>query len=135
MKEFNELKDKLKKMKNKKINLLNFNENENKDEKIEDFTIDYELIDKDDYSFRLFTYKRLIPVKNDNFKNKLDYTMKEFYFLKLYINDNEDLLEITIDNKDNKDDIHNLYIYYLDKIKNLQINEVFSYFSDILESR
>lgn len=133
MKEFDVLKNKVKVRSNKDTNLLMFCEDKDIDKSIEDYIIDYKLINKDVYTFRLFTYEKQIPVKKENFRNKLDYTMEKYYFLKLYINNDKDVLEMTIDRKETKNDIHILYLEYLDKINFLQIDELFSHFSDIIK--
>ena len=58
--------------------------------------------------------------------------MKNNYFLKLYINKDDDLLEITIDRSLNKKDIHSLFLDYLDKINFSNINDFFTHLIEII---
>lgn len=58
--------------------------------------------------------------------------MKNYYFLKLYINKDDDLLEITIDRSLNKKDIHSLFLDYLDKINFSNINDFFTHLIEII---
>ena len=58
--------------------------------------------------------------------------MKNYYFLKLYINKDDDLLEITIDRSLNKKDIHSLFLDYLDKINFSTINDFFTHLIEII---
>lgn len=74
---------------------------------ISDYAIDYKQIEKHPYIINLLTYEKSIPEKK-NYGNKLDYEMNKYYFLKLYINKEEELLEITL----NKSSTKKIYICY-----------------------
>ena len=93
-------------------------DNQNNNLKISDFAIDFDSMKKDNFSFNLFTYKKMIPEKNSKSNNKLDYEMKNYYFLKLYINNDDDLLEMTIDKSLSIEDIHLSFLKYKEKIHN-----------------
>ena len=99
---------------------------------ISDFAIDYKSFDKNPYTLNLFTYEKAIPEKKKDFANKLDYEMKNYYFLKLYINKDDDLLEITLNRSLTKKDIHLLFLDYLDKINFFNINDFLEYLLNAL---
>lgn len=99
---------------------------------ISDFAIDYKSFDKNPYTLNLFTYEKSIPEKKTDFTNKLDYEMKNYYFLKLYINKDDDLLEITLNRTSTKNDIHLSFLDYLDKINFFNINDFLEYLLETL---
>lgn len=106
--------------------------NKEKIENINDFAIDYKEIKKNGFNFCLLTYKSSIPIKKERPTNKLDYDMKDFYILKLYINKDDDLIEIILNKSEKKKDISLLYLDYLDKINLLKTNELFECLIDTL---
>lgn len=59
--------------------------------------------------------------------------MNKYYFLKLYINKEEELLEITLNKSSTKKDIHLLFLKYLDKINLLNINDFLEYLFKVLQ--
>lgn len=59
--------------------------------------------------------------------------MNKYYFLKLYINKEEELLEITLNKSSTKKDIHLLFLKYLDKINFLNINDFLEYLFKVLQ--
>lgn len=59
--------------------------------------------------------------------------MNKYYFLKLYINKEEELLEITLNKSSAKKDIHLLFLEYLDKINFLNINDFLEYLFKVLQ--
>ena len=130
MDNFNKLKSIIQSKKNAITNVFVDSETNNKS--ISDFAIDYHTINKDSYTLNLFTYEKSIPEKKKDATNKLDYEMKNYYFLKLYINKDDDLLEITIDRSLNKKDIHSLFLDYLDKINFSNINDFFTHLIEII---
>ena len=100
---------------------------------ISDYAIDYKQIEKHPYIINLLTYEKSIPEKKKNYGNKLDYEMNKYYFLKLYINKEEELLEITLNKSSTKKDIHLLFLKYLDKINFLNINDFLEYLFKVLQ--
>lgn len=130
MDNFNKLKSIIQSKKNAITNVFVDSETNNKS--ISDFAIDHYTINKDSYTLNLFTYEKSIPEKKKDATNKLDYEMKNYYFLKLYINKDDDLLEITIDRSLNKNDIHSLFLDYLDKINFSTINDFFTHLIEII---
>ena len=130
MDNFNKLKSIIQSKKNSITNVFVDSETNNKS--ISDFAIDQHTINKDSYTLNLFTYEKSIPEKKKDATNKLDYEMKNYYFLKLYINKDDDLLEITIDRSLNKKDIHSLFLDYLDKINFSNINDFFTHLIEII---
>lgn len=100
---------------------------------ISDYAIDYKQIEKHPYIINLLTYEKSIPEKKKNYGNKLDYEMNKYYFLKLYINKEEELLEITLNKSSTKKDIHLLFLEYLDKINFLNINDFLEYLFKVLQ--
>lgn len=130
MDNFNKLKSIIQSKKNAITNVFIDSETNNKS--ISDFAIDHHTINKDSYTLNLFTYEKSIPEKKKDATNKLDYEMKNYYFLKLYINKDDELLEITIDRSLNKKDIHSLFLDYLDKINFSTINDFFTHLIEII---
>ena len=130
MDNFNKLKSIIQSKKNAITNVFVDSETNNKS--ISDFAIDHHTINKDSYILNLFTYEKSSPEKKKDATNKLDYEMKNYYFLKLYINKDDDLLEITIDRSLNKKDIHSLFLDYLDKINFSTINDFFTHLIEII---
>ena len=130
MDNFNKLKELVKSKKNE-INSF-FANSETNSSNISDFAIDYKTINRNPYTLNLFTYEKSIPEKKKNSTNKLDYEMKKYYFLKLYINKNDELLEITLNRSSTKKDIQLSFLDYLDKINFSSINDFFGHLLETL---
>lgn len=130
MDNFTKLKELIKSKQNNMNSFITNSETGNLD--ISDFAIDYKSFDKNPYTLNLFTYEKAIPEKKKDFANKLDYEMKNYYFLKLYINKDDDLLEITLNRTSTKNDIHLLFFDYLDKINFFNINDFLEYLLNAL---
>lgn len=130
MDNFTKLKELIKSKQNNMNSFITNSETGNLD--ISDFAIDYKSFDKNPYTLNLFTYEKAIPEKKKDFANKLDYEMKNYYFLKLYINKDDDLLEITLNRTSTKNDIHLLFFDYLDKINLFNINDFLEYLLNAL---
>ena len=113
MDKFERLKDIIRNKKND-FNINNFVlDTKGSKSNISDYAIDYKQIEKHPYIINLLTYEKSIPEKKKNYGNKLDYEMNKYYFLKLYINKEEELLEITLNKSSTKKDIHLLFLKYI----------------------
>lgn len=133
MDKFERLKDIIRNKKND-FNINNFVlDTKGSKSNISDYAIDYKQIEKHPYIINLLTYEKSIPEKKKNYGNKLDYEMNKYYFLKLYINKEEELLEITLNKSSTKKDIHLLFLKYLDKINFLNINDSLEYLFKVLQ--
>ena len=133
MDKFERLKDIIRNKKND-FNINNFVlDTKGSKSNISDYAIDYKQIEKHPYIINLLTYEKSIPEKKKNYGNKLDYEMNKYYFLKLYINKEEELLEITLNKSYKKKDIHLLFLEYLDKINFLNINDFLEYLFKVLQ--
>lgn len=133
MDKFERLKDIIRNKKND-FNINNFVlDTKGSKSNISDYAIDYKQIEKHPYIINLLTYEKSIPKKKKNYGNKLDYEMNKYYFLKLYINKEEELLEITLNKSSTKKDIHLLFLKYLDKINFLNINDFLEYLFKVLQ--
>lgn len=133
MDKFERLKDIIRNKKND-FNINNFVlDTKGSKSNISDYAIDYKQIEKHPYIINLLTYEKSIPEKKKNYENKLDYEMNKYYFLKLYINKEEELLEITLNKSSTKKDIHLLFLKYLDKINFLNINDFLEYLFKVLQ--
>ncbi|CDE37982.1 unknown [Mycoplasma sp. CAG:472] len=133
MDKFERLKDIIRNKKND-FNINNFVlDTKGSKSNISDYAIDYKQIEKHPYIINLLTYEKSIPEKKKNYGNKLDYEMNKYYFLKLYINKEEELLEITLNKSSTKKDIHLLFLKYLDKINFLNINDFLEYLFKVLQ--
>lgn len=133
MDKFERLKDIIRNKKND-FNINNFIlDTKGSKSNISDYAIDYKQIEKHPYIINLLTYEKSIPEKKKNYGNKLDYEMNKYYFLKLYINKEEELLEITLNKSSTKKDIHLLFLKYLDKINFLNINDFLEYLFKVLQ--
>ena len=133
MDKFERLKDIIRNKKNG-FNINNFVlDTKGSKSNISDYAIDYKQIEKHPYIINLLTYEKSIPEKKKNYGNKLDYEMNKYYFLKLYINKEEELLEITLNKSSTKKDIHLLFLKYLDKINFLNINDFLEYLFKVLQ--
>ena len=133
MDKFERLKDIIRNKKND-FNINNFVlDTKGSKSNISDYAIDYKQIEKHPYIINLLTYEKSIPEKKKNYGNKLDYEMNKYYFLKLYINKEEELLEITLNKSSTKKDIHLLFLKYLDKINFLNINDLLEYLFKVLQ--
>lgn len=133
MDKFERLKDIIRNKKND-FNINNFVlDTKGSKSNISDYAIDYKQIEKHPYIINLLTYEKSIPEKKKNYRNKLDYEMNKYYFLKLYINKEEELLEITLNKSSTKKDIHLLFLKYLDKINFLNINDFLEYLFKVLQ--
>lgn len=130
MDNFTKLKELIKSKQNNMNSFITNSETDNLD--ISDFAIDYKSFDKNPYTLNLFTYEKAISEKKKDFANKLDYEMKNYYFLKLYINKDDDLLEITLNRSSTKKDIHLLFLDYLDKINFSNINDFLEHLLETL---
>ena len=130
MDNFTKLKELIKSKQNNMNSFITNSETDNLD--ISDFAIDYKSFDKNPYTLNLFTYEKAIPEKKKDIANKLDYEMKNYYFLKLYINKDDDLLEITLNRSLTKKDIHLLFLDYLDKINFSNINDFLEHLLETL---
>lgn len=133
MDKFERLKDIIRNKKND-FNINNFVlDTKGSKSNISDYAIDYKQIEKHPYIINLLTYEKSIPEKKKNYGNKFDYEMNKYYFLKLYINKEEELLEITLNKSSTKKDIHLLFLKYLDKINFLNINDFLEYLFKVLQ--
>lgn len=133
MDKFERLKDIIRNKKND-FNINNFVlDTKGSKSNISDYAIDYKQIEKHPYIINLLTYEKSIPEKKKNYGNKLDYEMNKYCFLKLYINKEEELLEITLNKSSTKKDIHLLFLKYLDKINFLNINDFLEYLFKVLQ--
>lgn len=133
MDKFERLKDIIRNKKND-FNINNFVlDTKGSKSNISDYAIDYKQIEKHPYIINLLTYEKSIPEKKKNYGNKLDYEMNKYYFLKLYINKEEELLEITLNKSSTKKDIYLLFLEYLDKINFLNINDFLEYLFKVLQ--
>lgn len=133
MDKFERLKDIIRNKKND-FNINNFVlDTKGSKSNISDYAIDYKQIEKHPYIINLLTYEKSIPEKKKIYGNKLDYEMNKYYFLKLYINKEEELLEITLNKSSTKKDIHLLFLKYLDKINFLNINDFLEYLFKVLQ--
>lgn len=133
MDKFERLKDIIRNKKND-FNINNFVlDTKGSKSNISDYAIDYKQIKKHPYIINLLTYEKSIPEKKKNYRNKFDYEMNKYYFLKLYINKEEELLEITLNKSSTKKDIHLLFLEYLDKINFLNINDFLEYLFKVLQ--
>lgn len=133
MDKFERLKDIIRNKKND-FNINNFVlDTKGSKSNISDYAIDYKQIEKHPYIINLLTYEKSIPEKKKNYGNKLDYEINKYYFLKLYINKEEELLEITLNKSSAKKDIHLLFLEYLDKINFLNINDFLEYLFKVLQ--
>lgn len=64
---------------------------------IKNKSISYKLIEKEKYCFRVFIVLKKIPEKDEKSNHYLDYIMKDYYFLNIVINNDYDIIEVSID--------------------------------------
>ena len=123
------LKDKLEKSGTAPISfdwiLDNAKEKNNSNGSLKEFCDKYETIEKDNCNIRLLVAKQKFPVKELKSNNKLDYNMELFYVLKIVINNESDILEITIDKFSNEKDSYEEFDKWLNIIKENNSDEIF----------
>ncbi len=123
------LKDKLEKSGTAPISfdwiLDNTKEKNNSNGSLKEFCDKYEVIEKDNCCMRLLVAKQKFPVKDLKSNNKLDYNMELFYVLKVVINNESDILEITIDKYNNENDSYAEFDKWLSILNEKSMDEIF----------
>ncbi len=93
--------------------------------KLSDISLYHSCIDKEKYTFNIIVIPRKIPVKKPNSNYKLDFEMKQYYYVDLTINNDDSYCSLSVDKCDNRKGAKHLYLNWKDYISNNNLNTIF----------